>query len=360
MNSTPNPTRLSLAIVGLSFGRHILNDLHRKPTSDLFQLAAVCDLQKKVADELAASHGVKAYYSLDDVLADDSIAVVGLYTQPRGRAELLRKIIRAGKDVMTTKPFELDSAEAESVLREAQKLGRVIHLNSPGPKLSPDLEQIQTWVEEFDLGRLVAVRGDVWANYFEKADGTWMDDAKLCPGGAMMRLGIYLINDIVDLAGSIDRIDLISSRVRTGRPTPDNAILTMSCAGGCLASVYASFCVEDGDHYSNGLVLNYERGTVYRNVGGFSLAPRQHGAANLSLVKQEESVRRVVAEKVFHECSGLYQWENLVGAITNRESIDDGYVERIVQGVKILETMGKISTVPQITVVPPITVVKSA
>ena len=32
----------------------------------------------------------------------------------------------------------------------------------------------------------------------------------------MMRLGIYLINDIVDMAGPIGQIDLISSRIRTG------------------------------------------------------------------------------------------------------------------------------------------------
>jgi len=115
----------------------------------------------------------------------------------------------------------------------------------------------------------------------------------------------------------------------------------MFCAEGCLASVYASFCVEDGDHYTNGLVLNYERGTVYRNVGAITAIPKQN-CANLSLVKQEEGIRRVVAEKVFHECSGLYQWENLVRAISNRESIDDAYVERIVQGVKILEAMGRI------------------
>jgi len=99
------------------------------------------------------------------VLADDSIPWSGLYTQPRGQGGIVAEDYRAGKDVMTTKPFELDSREAESVLREAQKLGRVIHLNSPGPKLSLDLEQILTWVEEFDLGA-GCIRGDVWANYF--------------------------------------------------------------------------------------------------------------------------------------------------------------------------------------------------
>jgi predicted dehydrogenase len=271
-------------------------------------------------------------------LEDDSIAVVGLYTQPNGRAKLLREILRAGKDVMTTKPFELDAEEAEDILREAQSLGRVIHLNSPCPEPTLDLAQIQAWVQEFNLGRLVGARGEVWAPYLEKADGSWMDDPMLCPGGAMMRLGIYLINDIIRLAGPVDQVNLVGSRVRTGRPTPDNALLTMSCASGCMASVYASFCVDDGDRYSNGLTLNYEQGTIYRNIGPVGAIPKSEHA-NLSLVMRNGDQRRIVAENSFNEYSGIYQWEKFYRAIVKRESISDGYIQKIVEGVKVLEAM---------------------
>lgn len=329
---------LNLAIVGLSFGRHIIHLLQQPEVARYFKLVAVSDLRKKLADETAAQYGVKAYYSLEQVLQDDSIAVVGLYTQPNGRARLLREILRSGKDVMTTKPFELDADEAEDVLAEARRLNRVVHLNSPSPEPTRDMLQIQTWSENFDLGRLVSARGEVSASYFEDCDGSWMDDSNLCPGGAMMRLGIYLINDIIRLAGPIDQCNLMGSRVRTGRPTPDNALLTMSCAHGCLASVYASFCVDDGNRYSNGLTLNYERGTIYRNIGANCPAP-QLGTAHLSLVMREEEDCRIVAKNEVAEISGLYQWENLHRAIVNAESIHDDYVQKIVEGVRILSIM---------------------
>src|SRR5271170_8140895 len=135
---------LPLAIVGLSFGKYIISSMRSNLASDFFKLEAVSDLRKNVAEETAAEYGVKAYASIEEVLEDDSIAVVGLYTQPFGRAKLLREILRAGKDVMTTKPFELDADEAEDILREAQSLGRVIHLNSPCPEPTLDLAQIQT------------------------------------------------------------------------------------------------------------------------------------------------------------------------------------------------------------------------
>jgi predicted dehydrogenase len=329
---------LPLAVVGLSFGKYILGSHESPLISNLFKLVGVSDLREKVAEETATEYGVKAYTCIEQILQDDAIAVVGLYTQPNGRAKLIREIIRAGKDVMTTKPFELDAEEAEDVLREAQSLGRVVHLNSPGPEPTMDLFQIQAWVDDFGLGRLVSARGEVWAPYAEKADGSWMDDPILCPGGAMMRLGIYLINDIIHLAGPLEQMNLVGSRVRTGRPTFDNAMLTMSCASGCLASVYASFCVDDGDRYSNGLTLNYERGTIYRNVGP-AYERSKSDAAQLSLVMRAGESRHVMAEKAFQEYSGVYQWVNFYRAIVKQESIGDGYIQKIVEGVRVLEAM---------------------
>jgi predicted dehydrogenase len=335
---------LSLGVVGLAFGRHILGSLRFPPVSNLFNLAAVSDLRESLANEVGTEFGVKGYTSIDAMLQNEEIDVVGLFTQPSGRAKLMREILRAGKDIMTTKPFELDAEEAEDILREARSLGRVIHLNSPSPELTLDLFQIQTWVDEYELGRLVSARGEVWAPYREKADGSWMDDPQLCPGGAMMRLGIYLINDILQLAGPIESVNLVGSRVRTGRPTPDNALLTLTCASGCLASVYASFCVDDGDRYSNGLTLNYEQGTIYRNVGAACGLPKSDNSM-LSLVMRMDDKRQVVAEKCFNEYSGVYQWEALHRAIVENEAISDGYIQRIVEGVKILEAMREMTVV---------------
>jgi hypothetical protein len=50
------------------------------------------------------------------LIADPNIPVIGLYTGPVGRAALIHRIIEAGKDVMTTKPFELDSEAALAVM----------------------------------------------------------------------------------------------------------------------------------------------------------------------------------------------------------------------------------------------------
>ncbi|GAT32552.1 predicted dehydrogenase [Terrimicrobium sacchariphilum] len=326
-----------MAIVGLSFGRHIVELLHSTPASEFIELSAVCDIRKDLAETVGRERGVRATDSLEELLADPKIQAIGLFTGPYRRAELIRTVLHAGKDVLTTKPFELDSAEAEQILREAQQLGRTIHLNSPSPEPTADIRQVLQWRDQYDLGALVSARGDVWASYFEKSDGSWMDNPDKCPGGAMMRLGIYLINDILQLAGVPNAVSFASSRIRTGRPTPDNALLTLSFPSGCLGSIHTSFCVRDGDQYGNGLSLHFERGSIYRNVGSERAVARPE-RAQLSLVRLDGD-SRVVEVASFDECSGVYQWEEFYRALTLRESISEEYINRIVAGVRVLESL---------------------
>src|SRR5690606_35100525 len=122
---------LPIGIVGLNFGRHILDQLARDDVKLHLRLAAVCDMDALKAADYATRFGVKAYTSIDDLIADPAIPAIGLFTGPVGRAALIRKIIHAGKDVITTKPFETDPDAALDVLREARSIGRVVHLNSP-------------------------------------------------------------------------------------------------------------------------------------------------------------------------------------------------------------------------------------
>lgn len=332
--------KLKLGLVGLGFGKAVLKWYFQTPEqTPCIELKAVCDLNEDLAKTCASEYGVEAVTSFDALLADDEIDVIGLYTPPSGRAELLRKIIRAGKDVMTTKPFELDSEAARSVLKEAQELGRVIHLNSPSPSLTADLAVAHEWVEKYDLGRPVGIHCDVHANYFEQATGGWQDDPEKCPAGPMFRLGIYLMNDVTDMFGDVEAMQLALSKIRTGRPTADNATLQLQFKNGALGNIFASFCVGDGELYHNGMIMRYERGTIYRNVGTELKTVGDHRVdLRLVMADLDDSCKpRLVETTVADRPLGLYYWDELHAAVTEGKSIDDTYLERIVRGVKMIE-----------------------
>ncbi len=337
------PSALPIGIIGLNFGRHIIDQLKKSPARDFFELSAVCDMDAAKAASYAEANNVKAYTSIDDLLADDSIPVIGLFTGPVGRAGLLRRIIQAGKDVITTKPFETDPDAALEVLQEARRLGRVIHLNSPGPTPPDDIACMLSWAREHKLGAPIGVRADVWASYREAADGTWYDDPLKCPVAPVFRLGIYLINDLIQLFGPVRDVNVMQSRVFTGRPTADNGQLNLLFANGALGNIFASFCVNDGDHYRNTLVLNYENGTIYRNAG----PDRVSDKSELALVMNRDGKREVVARQTVSGTSGSYQWESLSKAIRGEKLTDETTSEQIVDGLRIITAM--VSSASQLT-----------
>ncbi|HBF34849.1 TPA: hypothetical protein DDW35_09835, partial [Candidatus Sumerlaeota bacterium] len=278
-----------IAVIGLHFGQAAI-DLWIKdgPGAPFFEIGAVCDINQAKAKASAQQLGCKAYFSLDEVLEDPTIEAVFLFTSPIGRANLIRQIIRTGRDVMTTKPFELDPVEALDVLHEAKRLNRVVHMNSPSPLLGEDLSQVTRWRDRYNLGCPISCQMETWANYREKADGSWYDNPDLCPAAPIFRLGIYMINDLVRLFGAAESVNVLTSRVFTKRPTVDNAHLGILFKSGAIGSISSSFCVHDIEPYRDAFTLNFERGTIYRNAGPYGLhcsgvAP-ERGKTYLSLV----------------------------------------------------------------------------
>ena len=331
--------KTKLAIVGLNFGHWIVEDFLRPgQASDNFELAAVCDMDKKRADDMGARSGAQVYYNLDELLARDDIPAIGLYTGPIGRAELIRKIIRAGKHIMTTKPFELDPDKALAVLKEAKALGRVVYMNSPGPTLPPDLQQIQKLREKHELGKPISARADVWVSYREKADGGWYDDPEKCPLAPIFRLGIYLINDLARIFGEAEKVQALKSRIFTERPTVDNAQLGIAYKNGAVANIYASFCVNDGQHYSNGTTLNFENGTIYRNVGPLAFG---EGKRKLVVVSRHGEGEPVTETVDFDERSGDYQWETFRRAMQGEVIEGEITPEEVVAGLRVVAAMAR-------------------
>ena len=331
---------LPIGIIGLNFGRHILEQLKLEHVSRNFRLAAVCDLDAAKATDYATRYGVKSFTSLDALLADPEIPVIGLFIGPVGRAAVIRRIIKAGKDVMTTKPFETDPEAALEVLHEARRLGRVVHLNSPSPTPPEDLAQILTWVKDHKLGAPVGARADVWASYREKADGTWYDDPAKCPVPPIFRLGIYLINDLVQLFGPVRDVHVLQSRIFTGRPTADNGQLGLLFENGAIGNIFASFCVNDGDHYRNTLTLNFENGTIYRNAG----PDRVGNQSELSLVMNRANKREIAARAIVAGTSGAYQWDVFARAVRGEKLKNETTPEQIVAGIRIIQSMSAAAT----------------
>ncbi len=337
-------TKLKIAIVGLRFGSYLIERLLTGDGQEFFEIAAVCDLDRQRADATAAKLGVPAFYSLGELLTQTTIPTIGLFTPPIGRAEQIRQIIRSGRDVMTTKPFELDVDAALQVLAEAQSLGRVVHLNSPPPLPSPDLQQFASWHSRYDLGRIISVRAEPWhgGGLSEEADGSWYDDPARCPVAPIFRIGIYGINDLVWLLGEAEAVQVMHSRMVTRRPTPDTAQLSVRFKNGAIGTVFATIAVNDGEGWDNRLTVQYERGTIKRQRGnGQGKGGGRQRTAILTLAAIDAQNQPIHEQVEVDTVSGDYQWESFYRAIQDEAIGETTSPQQIAAGIRIIQAMAR-------------------
>lgn len=329
--------RIKLGVIGLRFGATVIEELQASEEDRQYmELAGVYDLDPVKTANITNRFGVKGYTSLEEMLQDPELEAIAVYTPPTGRSDLLLQIMQSGKHIMTTKPFEDDWRKAEKILRQSQQMGKVIHLNSPGVVENGLVQAMQEAAATYHLGRPVGARCDVWVNYHEKPDGSWYDSFERCPAAPIFRLGIYIINDLVSIFGKATCLSVFGSRLVTERPTMDNTLLAVQYQNGALASIYGSFCVDDGQRYKGPMTVNFEKGTFY-----YQIFPNGELAQPDLLLTRKDSAGNTVTHRipVGGPSKGKYLWHLFYEDIRNGRVVTDVYIDRIVEGVRVLQGM---------------------
>ncbi|MBI5093528.1 MAG: Gfo/Idh/MocA family oxidoreductase [Candidatus Hydrogenedentes bacterium] len=327
------PVRLGL--VGLNFGATVCRELTGNPALPV-RLTTVCDMDAARAQERAAEFGVPYTTSLDQLLDDPAIDAIGLYTGPNGRANLIRRIIRAGKHVMTTKPFERDADEALRVLHEARDLGKVVHLNSPNPRPIAEMVYIKEWISSGAIGRPTVAQASTWVYYgATPPDGSWYDDPQLCPVAPIFRIGIYCVNSFLSIFGEPATVQVTHSRVETKRPTPDNASLTIAFKSGAIANILASFvAASTHDRYRGGTVIGGTKGMIFHGIG--PAAREGEAGPNLILSSEDRIESHVITGH-----SGEYDWEFFAQRVRGEVDHDVTTPEEVAAAIRVVAAMSE-------------------
>lgn len=126
-------------------------------TDELSDLVAICDVRKERADELASKYGVKAYYRLKDLLANEELDVVDVCTGGNENGswhfEPTMEALEAGKHVLVEKPISNDIREARQMVERAAQLDRYLGCNLNHYFTIP-AEQAASYVRDGKIGTI--------------------------------------------------------------------------------------------------------------------------------------------------------------------------------------------------------------
>jgi predicted dehydrogenase len=148
---------LKVGIVGMhGIGVPHANAYQQDP---LAELVAICDLIPERADQGAQKYGTKAYYSLQDMLANEpDLDIVdvctggpengGWHYQPAMQA------MEAGKHVLVEKPLSNDLQEAREMVAKAAEKGVYLGCNL-NHYFTPPAERARQYLQDGEVGELV-------------------------------------------------------------------------------------------------------------------------------------------------------------------------------------------------------------
>ncbi len=202
----------------------------------------VYDQNMERAADFAAARGMRAYESMDALLADD-IAVVSVCTPSGTHASLAAVIMEHGKYAIVEKPMALTVAECQRIIEIEQKTGRFCAPISQ-LRFSPVYRQVKAAIEAGKFGKIIL--GLLSMKYYRSPsyyEGSWRGTVAMDGGGALMNQGIHGIDMMCGLLGYPTLISGHTATLLHDIEVEDTAVANLVFPGGTLGVIDGSTAV---------------------------------------------------------------------------------------------------------------------
>ena len=182
------------------------------------------------------------------LFADPTIELVVIATPNLSHLPLARQALLAGKHVVVDKPFTINTADADELIRLAKQQGRMLSVFQ-SRRWDGDFQTMQALVRSGRLGQLVEYEARYERYRPAPRLGAWREAAQ--PGsGILYDLGAHLIDQAVVLFGMPQQITAHVGMQRAGVQVDDYFHITLGY-GTLTATLKASMLArEPGPHFT--------------------------------------------------------------------------------------------------------------
>ena len=181
------------------------------------KLAQVCDVNRPLAEVLAATYGFEKVVSdWREVLASSDISIVSICLPNFLHTEVMEAALESGKHVICEKPLANNSADAKRLFSKSQSsIG--VAATVFNYRRVPAVTEIRNLIVSGDIGDPIHILVQFQAEY--AADPllpfSWRYERNMAGAGALLDVGThaidtarYLCGDVIEVAGAIERISI--------------------------------------------------------------------------------------------------------------------------------------------------------
>jgi UDP-N-acetylglucosamine 3-dehydrogenase len=222
---------LKVAVIGLGNIGNTHAPIYQ--SDPLSQLVAVCDIIKERADQAAERYGVRAYYSVEELLRNealDAVSVASAGAENGGdHFEPTMQCLEAGLHVLCEKPISNDIHKARQMVAKAEEKDLYFGINR-NHRFVPPAAKAKNWVEEGKLGDLLLINMTMWIGNPNESS-PWFHLRALHP---------HSLDIMRYFCGDVKRVHAFLNRA-PGRICFSNAQINLEFANGVVGHLTGSY-----------------------------------------------------------------------------------------------------------------------
>lgn len=244
-------------------GCGMISDYHAQAIADTQGaiLAGACSKSLSSAERFTEKHGVTLFKQYEDMLQSPEVDAVVICTPSGEHFPQALQAIRAGKDVVIEKPMCLSLKDADTLIAEADRLGKRVCVISQS-RFSDAAQAIHRAVIHGSFGKMVSA--SLTMRYFRSQDyydqAQWRGTVRGDGGGVLMNQGIHGIDLLCYIMGKPKSVCGYTRAALRNIEVEDTASAAVKFESGATAVIDATVCSQPS--FGKRFVFCGENGTV--------------------------------------------------------------------------------------------------
>jgi len=231
-------------------GCGMISRFHQRALAEVrgAKLVGCFDQRLESAEKFASEVGIRAYPSLDAMLADKAIDAVSIGTPSGAHMEPGVAAAQAGKHVIVEKPLDITLRRCDRLIDACAKAK--VQLATIFPSRFHDASQkLKRAIDTGRFGRVTL--GDAYVKWYRTQayydSGAWRGTWKLDGGGALMNQAVHTVDLLQWLMGPVAEVSALTATLAHERiEVEDTAVATLRFANGALGTIEATTAAYPG------------------------------------------------------------------------------------------------------------------
>jgi predicted dehydrogenase len=278
------------------------------------QLAAICDVDLPKARALAERFAIRDVFDdIEDLLAHEQVDALLIATPNHLHEPHILAALAANAHVLVEKPVALTATGAQKVAKAAEKRDRVV-MAGMTHRYRPDAQAVRSFVQSGELGEIDSVRASWHVARFARAALGWRQRKDEAGGGAMLDLGLTMLDLCFWLAGNPTpaRVSATLAKPKGDRSVEQSGSAYVVCENG--ASIFIDVTwrhIGEGERF--GVGLRGSKGTAGINP--------LHVWKELNGVAHDVSPTGSLSRETAFSASFRAQWAHFLAAIAGEAKL---------------------------------------